>query len=138
MYYVYDEKNSIKIPAPFGRAITPIFMGDDDVITETNFSIHMTEWDPGCTIDEHLHDSAMEAMYCMSGSGIARVNGEDHPFLPHTMIVAPPGITHKITNTGTEKLRVLCVFFPPTTGAALRSRAIAAVEEAEKAKEENK
>ena len=49
MYYTYDPKNSIRIPAPFNRAITPIFMGDDDKITDCAFSVHMTEWDPGCT-----------------------------------------------------------------------------------------
>ena len=61
MYYTYDPKNSIRIPAPFNRAITPIFMGDDDKITDCAFSVHMTEWDPGCTIDVHSHDTQTEA-----------------------------------------------------------------------------
>ena len=135
MYYVYDEKNSIKIPAPFGRVITPMFMGDDPVITESNFSVHMTEWEPGCQVDNHFHDTEMEAMYCISGSGIAQVNGVEHPFVPGSMIVAPPKVTHQIINTGTELLRVLCIFSPPSTGKALRDRAMKTVEEAEKAKE---
>ena len=42
MYYTYDEKNSIRVPAPFGRTMTPIFMGDDDQITDCSFSVHMT------------------------------------------------------------------------------------------------
>ncbi|MBS6395930.1 MAG: cupin domain-containing protein [Clostridiales bacterium] len=136
MYYTYDPENSIKVPAPFGRAMTPMFMGDDPIITETNFSVHMTEWDPGCSVDNHIHDSAMEAMYCISGSGVAQVNGEEHPFVPGSMIVAPPGITHQITNTGTELLRVLCIFSPPTTGEGLRSRAMEAVAEAERLNKE--
>ena len=46
MYYTYDNCESIEVPAPFGRTITPMFMGDDKEITESNFSIHMTEWQP--------------------------------------------------------------------------------------------
>lgn len=90
MYYTYDPKNSIRIPAPFNRAITPIFMGDDDKITDCAFSVHMTEWDPGCTIDVHSHDTQTEAMYCISGTGVAMVDGVEYPFVPDSMIVAPP------------------------------------------------
>ena len=132
MYYVYDKAQSIVIPAPFNRAITPVFMGDDDIIKETNFSIHLTEWEPGCEIDLHNHEDGMEAMYCMSGKGEAMVNGEWHPFVPDSMIVAPPKVDHKIRNTGEETLRVLCVFSPPVTGASLRARAMEAVAAEEK------
>lgn len=34
MYYKYNSENSIRIPTPFNRAITPVFMGDDDKITD--------------------------------------------------------------------------------------------------------
>lgn len=132
MYYTYDEKNSIHVPAPFGRHITPIFMGDDPVITDCAFSVHMTEWDPGCCVDNHIHEDATEAMYCISGSGIAQVNGEEHPFVPGSMIVAPPHVTHQIINTGDELLRVLCIFSPPNTAKGLRDRAMQTVEEAKK------
>lgn len=127
MYYSYDKKNSIPVPLPFKRAMTPLFMGDDDKITETNFSIHTTEWEPGCKIDEHSHPAGMEAMYCMSGHGTAMVDGVTYEFRPNTMIVAPPNVVHQIINTGTELLRVLCVFSPPVTGASLRARALEAV-----------
>lgn len=128
MYYVYDKKNSIPVPAPFNRAITPLFMGDDDIIRETNFSVHITEWESGCEIDLHSHSEGMEAMYCMSGRGEAMVDGVWHPFVPDSMIVAPPGVTHQIRNTGKETLRVLCVFSPPVTGESLKARAMEAVE----------
>lgn len=135
MYYTYDPKNSIRIPAPFNRAITPIFMGDDDKITDCAFSVHMTEWDPGCTIDVHSHDTQTEAMYCISGTGVAMVDGVEYPFVPDSMIVAPPKVMHQITNTGTENLKVLCIFSSPNTAKGLRDRAMATVEEALKAAE---
>ena len=135
MYYTYDEKNSIRVPAPFGRIMTPIFMGDDDQITDCSFSVHMTEWEPGCSVDNHTHDAETEAMYCISGSGIAQVNGVEHPFVPGSMIVAPPHVTHQIINTGDELLRVLCIFSPASTAKALNDRALKAIEEAKKAQE---
>ena len=130
MYYQYEKENTIAVPEPFKRYITPLFMADDPVIKETNFSVHITEWEPGCKIDLHAHPDAMEAMYCMSGEGRVKIDGKEYPFTPGSMIVAPPTITHEIENTGKEMLRVFCVFSPPVTGEDLRKRAYAAVEEA--------
>ena len=110
-------------------------MGDDDKITDFAFSVHMTEWDPGCTIDVHSHDTQTEAMYCISGTGVAMVDGVEYPFVPDSMIVAPPKVMHQITNTGTENLKVLCIFSSPNTAKGLRDRAMATVEEALKATE---
>ena len=112
-------------PRPFGA--TPVFMADDDSIRNCDFSIHLTEWDPGCEIDEHMHPDGFEAMYLISGEGKVYIDGVEHPFVPDSMIVAPPTIVHKIINTGTEKLRVLCVFSPPVTGKSLQRRALEAI-----------
>jgi quercetin dioxygenase-like cupin family protein len=130
MYYKYDPKNSIPVPEPFKRYMTPMFMGDDGKITKTNFSIHVTEWEPGCEIDSHCHPAGMEAMYCMAGNGVASVDGTEYEFTPGVLIVAPPGIDHQIKNTGEQMLRVLCVFSPPVTGASLKQRALDAVHNA--------
>ena len=126
MYYTCDERNKIEVPLPFKRYITPLFMGDDDKILQTDFSVHITEWEPGCEIDCHSHPSGMEAMYCMSGEGIAMVDKKEYPFIPGSMIVAPPGIEHMIKNTGKEMLVVFCVFSPPVTAEALKERAFSA------------
>ena len=131
MYYQYKKENSIEVPDPFKRYITPLFMADDPIITESNFSLHITEWEPGCKIDLHSHPDAMEAMYCMSGVGRVNINGEEHDFIPGSMIVAPPTILHEIENTGKEMLRVFCVFSPPVSGEDLRKRALSAIEESE-------
>ena len=75
MYYKYNSENSIRIPTPFNRAITPVFMGDDDKITDCAFSVHMTEWAPGCQIDAHSHDTQTEAMYFRDGNCNGGWNG---------------------------------------------------------------
>lgn len=129
MYYQYKAENSIEVPAPYHRFMTPIFMGDDEIITDCGFSCHMTEWPAGSMIDSHSHPDGTEAMYVISGHGKCTINGIAHEFREGDMIVAPPGVRHQIFNTGDEMLRVFCVFSPPVTGTSLKARALAAVEE---------
>lgn len=126
MYFKYDEKNGIKVPHPFNRVMTPMMTTDttDDPIS---FSVHMTEWAPGAQVDNHLHETSTEAMFCLSGHGKASVNDEVFDFEPMSMICALPGEMHQIINTGDELLRVLCIFSPAISGEGLRSRAESAV-----------
>lgn len=128
MFFAFDGKGSIHVPFPFNRVMTP-YMMPETATSHIDFSIHMTEWEPGAEVDEHIHDSGMEAMYCLSGSGTASVGGTVYEFTPNTMIAAAPGERHRIRNTGTEKLRVLCIFSPPVTAEGLRLRAESAVAE---------
>lgn len=134
-YYTYDPAAGIHVPEPFKRTITPMFMGDDPEIRGIDFSVHFTEWEPGCAVDLHAHPDATEAMYCVSGTGIATTGGENHPFMPGAMIVAPPGVEHRIENTGEETLRVFCIFSPPVTAQSLRDRALSTVAAARDAEE---
>lgn len=127
MYYKFDRKNTISVPQPYKRYMTPMFMADDSVITESNFSVHMTEWEVGCEVDEHIHETGMEAMFCMEGHGTAWIDNVEYDFIPGSMIVAPPGRLHRIKNTGESLLRVICIFSPPVTGQSLRNRAYAAL-----------
>ena len=128
MFYKYDFANAIEVPEPFKRYITPIFMGDDEKIKNCAFSIHMTEWEPGRKIDNHSHPDATEAMFCISGSADINIGGEKHKFTSGCLIVAEPGVTHEIVNTGKDMLRVFCVFSPPVTAHSLRERAMNAVD----------
>ncbi|MGE4282762.1 MAG: cupin domain-containing protein [Clostridia bacterium] len=131
MYFDYKDSKGIKVPQPFSRTIIPLFMGDTSKY-ETNFSVHITEWEPGCKIDLHAHPVGMEAMYCMSGEGKAFVDGKEYNFVSDTMIIAAPGKEHYIENTGATLLKVLCVFSPPIIAKALEERALQAVENSKK------
>ncbi len=130
MFFEYDENNGIQVPAPFNRVMTP-FMTTDTTSHTLPFSVHMTEWEPGCQVDPHLHENAMEAMYFLSGTARAMVNDEWYDCRPHSMIVADKMEPHCIINTGSEKLRVLCIFSPAVSAEDLRSRAMEAVKKYE-------
>lgn len=129
MFFRFDrETNGIIVPSPFNRIMTPI-MTAEMIDHPIAFSIHMTEWPSGAEVDEHAHPDATEVMYCLSGYGIASVDGIEYDFVPDSMISAFPGQSHRIRNTGTENLKVLCIFSPPVTGEELRFRAKKAVDD---------
>ncbi len=131
MYFKYDPSKGIHVEIPYQRIMTPMMM-PDTADCPINYSIHMTEWNPGSQVDDHLHEDAMETMYCLSGHGTATCNGIEYDLVPNSMITAAPGEMHCIRNTGDEVLRCLCIFSPPTTAEGLRKRAEAAVEESRK------
>ena len=134
MYFSYDKSRGIFVDKPFQRVMIP-YMMPDTADCPINFSIHLTEWEPGSKVDEHLHEGAMEAMYCVSGHGTASVGDKVYDLVPNSMIAAAPGELHCIENTGSETLQCICIFSPPTTAKGLRDRAQGAVDAAKKADE---
>lgn len=128
MYFRYEKENRIVVPSPFNRIITPI-MTSDKTDKDIDFSVHMTEWESGAKVDEHLHETATEVMYCISGRGVAVVDGVEYDFIPDSMITALPMMKHQIINTGDESLKVLCIFSPAVSGKDLKNRAESAVKE---------
>jgi len=127
MYFNYDPSRGIHVDKPYQRIMTP-YMMPDTATCPIDFSIHLTEWEPGSQVDEHMHEAAMEVMYCIAGHGVASVNDEEFELVPNSMIAAAAGEIHCIKNTGDSTLKCLCIFSPPTTAEALRQRAVAAVE----------
>lgn len=132
MFFEYNKNQSIHVPEPFKRIITPMMCTDTVDGRPLPFSVHFTEWEPGKKVDLHNHPTAMEAMYCLSGTARAKIDGEWVNFTPGKMIVADKHEEHCIENTGNELLRVLCIFAPPVSGADLRDRALGAVADANK------
>jgi len=53
-----------------------------------------------------------EVWYVVSGSGIIRVGDEEAQLRPDTIVVAPPGVEHQLTNDGTEDLKAIWLFTP--------------------------
>jgi mannose-6-phosphate isomerase-like protein (cupin superfamily) len=68
-------------------------------------------------VHSHTYD---EVVLILGGTGIAHVNGAQHPVAPGTCVYLPPGQQHCLENTGRDTLLVLGVFQPGGSPAAKR------------------
>ena len=66
----------------------------------------------GSSTLEHYHVRTEEIYYISAGSGRMRIEGETREVGPGDAIAIPPGLRHKIWNTGKDTLRLLCCCAP--------------------------
>ena len=66
----------------------------------------------GGSTQEHFHPQAEEIYYITHGTGRIRIEGEIREVAPGDAIAIPPGLRHKLWNTGAETLRLLCCCAP--------------------------
>ena len=67
---------------------------------------------PGQSTQEHFHRVTEEIYYITHGSGRMRIEDETLDVKVGDSIAIPPGKRHKIWNTGSETLRLLCCCAP--------------------------
>jgi mannose-6-phosphate isomerase-like protein (cupin superfamily) len=66
----------------------------------------------GGSTQEHYHIKTEEIYYITHGQGRMRLENETREVKPGDAIAIPPGLKHKIWNTGYETLRLLCCCAP--------------------------
>jgi mannose-6-phosphate isomerase-like protein (cupin superfamily) len=66
----------------------------------------------GGSTQEHYHPRAEEIYFITAGTGRMRIEGETREVKPGDAIAIPPGLRHKLWNTGPETLRLLCCCAP--------------------------
>lgn len=62
---------------------------------------------------EHYHLKTEEIYYITAGQGRMRIEDETRDVKPGDSIAIPPGLKHKIWNTGESTLHLLCCCAPP-------------------------
>lgn len=67
----------------------------------------------GAATQEHYHINTEEIYYITHGSGRIRLGSETRDVSAGDAIAIPPGVKHKLWNTGGEVLRLLCCCAPP-------------------------
>jgi len=67
---------------------------------------------PGAETDKHYHGVSEEIYLFTSGSGLLKLGNEESEVSAGDTVVIPPGTPHKLRNTGTEPLRLLCCCAP--------------------------
>ena len=62
----------------------------------------------GAATQEHYHARTEEIYYLTHGQGRLRLGTEERAVAAGDAIAIPPGVRHKLWNTGSEPLRLLC------------------------------
>jgi mannose-6-phosphate isomerase-like protein (cupin superfamily) len=68
---------------------------------------------PGAETEEHHHGVSEEIYLFTSGSGRLKLGDEERDVSAGDTVVIPPGTPHKLWNTGSEPLKLLCCCAPP-------------------------
>ena len=108
-----DLKNLAEVPAFItrdGSEIRELLAHRNSVIR--NQSLAEARLPVGAATQEHYHPRTEEIYYITDGSGKIRVDGETRDVRPGDAIAIPPGQKHKLWNTGSETLRLLCCCAP--------------------------
>jgi mannose-6-phosphate isomerase-like protein (cupin superfamily) len=66
----------------------------------------------GASTQEHYHKETEEIYYITHGKGRIRIESESREVKPGDAIAILPGQRHKLWNTGSEPLRLLCCCAP--------------------------
>jgi len=66
----------------------------------------------GGSTQEHYHPRAEEIYFITAGAGRMRIEAEVRDVRAGDAIAIPPGQKHKLWNTGTETLKLLCCCSP--------------------------
>jgi mannose-6-phosphate isomerase-like protein (cupin superfamily) len=68
---------------------------------------------PGGETEEHYHRASEEIYFFTHGNGRMRLGEDESEVAAGDTVVIPPGTRHKLWNTGTAPLRLLCCCAPP-------------------------
>jgi mannose-6-phosphate isomerase-like protein (cupin superfamily) len=77
-----------------------------------NQSLAEARLPPQSSTQEHYHVRTEEIYYITHGAGEIRIDGETRKVAAGDAIAILPGQKHKLWNTGTEVLRLLCCCAP--------------------------
>lgn len=69
--------------------------------------------EPGQTQNIHAHDGAEKFYFILEGSGIFTIGDEEKEATTGSLVCAPAGIPHGVTNKGSARLSLLAVIAPP-------------------------
>jgi mannose-6-phosphate isomerase-like protein (cupin superfamily) len=83
------------------------------LFTGTRSQIVIMSIPVGGEVGAETHTYTEQALFFMSGSGEAILNGKVSPVNPGDVVVVTPGTQHNFINTGTVPLKIYTVYAPP-------------------------
>jgi quercetin dioxygenase-like cupin family protein len=110
---VVDEKDVEALDLP-GRRLS--WLITRDAAGAEHCSMCMIRVPPGQTVrPAHSHPNGEEVIYILTGSGRALIDGEVHAVHAGSAVLFPQGQVHMLQNSGTEEMKVVCFFAPPSS-----------------------
>jgi len=79
----------------------------------TRMAITLVECDAGSEQPMHSHPEAEQVYVIVTGDGVMRVDDEDQPVGPGSLVFIPPGANHAIRNVGRDQLTYVSATSPP-------------------------
>jgi mannose-6-phosphate isomerase-like protein (cupin superfamily) len=113
LYFAMDIKNLNDVASFItkdGSEIRELLAHRNSVIR--NQSLAEARLPAGSSTQEHYHTRTEEIYFITKGTGRIRIEGQVREVKPGDAIAIPPGQKHKLWNTGTETLHLLCCCAP--------------------------
>jgi mannose-6-phosphate isomerase-like protein (cupin superfamily) len=109
--FAYAKDMELVVHKKGGRHST-LMVTEEDMGAQ-GFIVGCHRMDPAGGAPVHIHDKESEAMFFYEGSGVATIDGVEYQITPESVMLAPPGVSHSIRNTGTGPLKFVFVYCPP-------------------------
>ena len=105
-----DDVEALDLP---GRRLTWLITADS--VNAEHCSMCMIRVAPGQTVrPAHSHPNGEEAIYILTGNGRVMIDGKVEHVTAGAAVLFPQGKIHMLQNSGTEEMKVVCFFAPPT------------------------
>lgn len=106
-----DDIKGDHIEAPYKREIK--HLSAPWTLGSKNIWVGTSTVEPDNKTNAHSHETNEEIFYCVSGSGIMIVDGEEKEYRQGNLVYVPPGSVHQVVNTGKVPLKSVCSVSPP-------------------------
>jgi quercetin dioxygenase-like cupin family protein len=105
-----NDVEELKLP---GRDLR--WLVNRDLLNAQHLSVCMVRIAPGKTVKPaHSHPNGEEVVYIIRGCGRVMVDGAVGEVKEGTTILFPQGSVHMLQNNGSEELKAICFYAPPS------------------------
>jgi quercetin dioxygenase-like cupin family protein len=106
-----DDVNALGLP---GRQLS--WLVAPGALDADHCSACMIRIAPGDKVrPAHSHPNGEEVIYIIHGSGRVLVEGQVADVKAGSTVLFPRGAVHMLHNTGSDEMKVICFFAPPTS-----------------------
>ncbi len=101
-------------PDPRSHAVfSEAKMGKATLVRGTQMMVGLNAFEPGQSHARHVHEGADKIYLVLEGQGEFEVADQSRVLGVGSLIVAPAGVSHGVTNSGPDRLVVMMAMAPP-------------------------